>query len=66
MLKHSGEGQLSQRFRRDDHTHRHRKYEVGVPCKVGDVSVERDPFLSCSCLTDSQGHTQDGIGSKLG
>lgn len=62
----AGKGQLSQGFRRDNHTHRHRKYEIRIPCKICDVSVERDPFLSCSRLAHSQGHTQDGIGPKLG
>lgn len=57
---------MSQRVGRDSHTHRHGKDEVRIPCKICDVSVERDSFLSCSSLTDGQGHAQDGIGPKLG
>lgn len=47
-------------------THRHREDQVRVPSKICDVPVERDPLLSCSSLAHSQGHSQDGIGSKLG
>lgn len=57
---------MEQGFRRGSHTHRYRKYEIRISRKICNVSVERDPFLSCSCLTNGQGHAQDGIGPKLG
>ena len=47
-------------------THRDWEDQVWVPSKICNVSVEWDPLLSCSSLAHGQGHSQDGIGPKLG
>lgn len=53
-------------MRRGSCTHRDREDQVWVPGEICNVSVEWDPLLSCSGLAHGQGHTQDGIGPKLG
>lgn len=47
------------------HAYGNRKNDFGVASQISNVAVEGDALLRCTSLAHSQGHAQDGIGTKF-